>query len=214
MPQRQCGNNGGEGVARLPRAAHRGAVKSWVAPFVLVFALTACHRGAAPVERISLDEARGGPEAPISAPDTKDAAWTVSADGKRIDFALPGGKPLLTLECRMGGAVPVVRIERHVRSRPGESALFPVLGSGPNARFLLAAAEEGGEWLWRGDVPVTDSQLDVFKAGKLEATLPGGGSLLIAASPMPGELVDRCREGVPMPSPSATGEEPAESEEG
>jgi hypothetical protein len=191
-----------------------GPVNRRVAPLIAVIALAACHRGAAPVERISLDEARGGPEAPINAPDTKNAAWTVSADGKRIDFALPGQKPLLTLECRTGGALPVVRIERHVRSRPGESALFPVLGNGPNARFLLAAAQEGGEWLWRGDVPVTDAQLDVFRAGRLEATLPGGGSLIVAASPVPGELVEHCREGVPMPSPSEAGEEPAEDEEG
>ena len=191
-----------------------GPVKFRVAPLILLTALAACQRGHAPVERISLDQARGGPEAPISAPDTKGAAWTAGADGKRIDFALPGGKPLLTLACRTGGAVPMVRIERHVRSRPGESALFPVLGSGPNARFLLTAAQEGGEWLWRGDVPVTDAQLDVFRAGRLEATLPGGGSLIIAASPIPGELVEHCREGVPMPSPSATGEEPAEGEEG
>ena len=185
-----------------------------VAPLILLFALAACHRGSAPVERISLDQARGGPEAPISAPDTKNAAWTADAGGKRIDFALPGGTPLLTLECREGAAGPVVRIERHVRSRPGESALFPVLGSGPNARFLLAAAQEGGEWLWRGDVPVTDAQLEVFKAGRLEATLPGGGSLIMGASPLPGELVDRCRAGAPVAVPTGAAEEPGEAEEG
>jgi hypothetical protein len=190
-----------------------GPVNRRVAPLLLLSALAACHRAAAPVERISLDQARGGPEAPISAPDTKNAAWTANADGQRIDFALPGGKPLLTLECR-AGPVPVLRIERHVRSRPGESALFPVLGSGPNARFLLTAAQEGDEWLWRGDVPVTDAQLDVFKAGRLEATLPGGGSLIVGASPLPGELVDRCRAGAPVAVPTGAGEEVGEAEEG
>jgi hypothetical protein len=190
-----------------------GPVNRRVAPLVFVVALAACHRADTPVERISLDQARSGPEVPISAPDTKNAAWTASADGKRVDFALPGGKPLLTLECR-AGPVPVVRIERHVGSRPGESALFPVLGSGPNARFLLSAAQEGGEWLWRGDVPVTDAQLEVFKSGRLEATLPGGGSLIVGASPLPGELVDRCRAGAPVAVPSATSEEPGEAEEG
>ena len=174
--------------------------------------LSACHRGPAPVERIALDKAASGPEQPIASPDTTGAAWTASADGQRIDFGQPGQKPYLTLECR-AGAMPAVRIIRHVLSRPGESALFPVLGSGPNARFKLEAVNAGGEWLWQGDVPVSDPQLEVFHSGRLEATLPGGGSLVVPASPIPGEFVRQCRGSTPIAPvtpPEATSPEPAE----
>jgi hypothetical protein len=164
----------------------------------LLLLLAACQRQEPPVQRIALDQARGGPEEPISAPDTKNAVWNVSADGRTAVFGNPGGGPLLTLECR-GSAV---RIVRHVRSRPGEQALFPVLGSGPNARFKLDAANVGGQWRWQGDVPLSDEQLDVFHSGRLEATLPGGGSLIVPASPVPGELVDRCRAAAPRPASS------------
>ena len=177
--------------------------------------LAACHRANAPVQRISLDSAAQGPEAPIASPDTKGAAWTVSADGQRADFGMAGQAPFLTLECRANDTPPHVRIIRYVRSRPGESALFPVLGSGPNARFKLDAAQEAGAWVWRGDVPVSDAQLEVFHSGRLEATLPGGGSLIVAVSPVPGELVARCRGSVPIsaaPAPDAASSAPEGSE--
>jgi len=179
-----------------------GAVNHRVAPLLLIL-LSACHRHDAAVQRIALDTAGQGPEAPIASPDTKDAVWTASADGQRIDFGNPGAKPFLTLECRAGNP-PAVRIIRHVVSRPGESALFPVLGGGPNARFKLEAANVGGEWAWRGDVPVSDPQLEVFHSGRLEATLPGGGSLIVAASPIPGEFVTQCRGNAPLATASSS----------
>lgn len=192
---------------------------NWPAPdcriVILAFVTTvaACHPAHAPVERIALDKAAQGPEAPIASPDTKAAAWTASTDGQRLDFGNPGAKPFLTLECR-AGAMPAVRIIRHVVSRPGESALFPVLGSGPNARFKLDAANVGGEWAWAGDVPVSDPQLEVFHSGRLEATLPGGGSLIVPASPVPGEFVSKCRGSIPIAAASDAAEpsspEPAE----
>lgn len=192
-----------------------GAVNRRVAPLLLL-GLAACHRGPPPVQRIALDKAAGGPEQPIASPDTKGAVWAQSADGQRIDFGQPGQKPFLTLACRSGNP-PAVRIIRHVVSRAGEQALFPVLGSGPNARFKLDAAKVGGEWLWQGDVPVSDPQLEVFHSGRLEATLPGGGSLIIPASPVPGEFVAKCRGNTPVArvtaydvNPTPESSEPAE----
>lgn len=189
-----------------------GPVNRRVAPLFLLL-LAACHRNDTAVQRIALDAAHQGPEQPIASPDSKNAAWTTSADGQRADFGNPNQKPFLTLECRAGDNPPHVRIVRHVFSRPGESALFPVLGSGPNARFKLDAAQVGGEWRWQGDVPVSDPQLEVFHSGRLEATLPGGGSLVIAASSIPGEFVARCRGNVPVAATTAyeaSSPEPAE----
>ncbi|MEO6153063.1 MAG: hypothetical protein ABIT09_11235 [Croceibacterium sp.] len=174
-----------------------------IAPLIGLL-LVGCQRVDTPMQRIELARAKAGPEQPVSAPDTTNAAWTGSADGRAIVFALLGEKPLLTLECRLDR----LRIIRHVFSRPGESALFPVLG-GPNARFVLQAANVGGEARWQGDVPLGDTQLEVFHSGRLEATLPGGGSLLIAASPMPGEFIDRCRAESPKPAPAPAPSLPA-----
>ena len=172
-----------------------GPVNRRVALLALLL-LAACHRHEA-VQRIALSDAANRPEPPIASPDTKGAEWTASADGSLVSFGRPGQKPYLTLECRPGNP-PAVRIIRYVVSRPGESALFPVLGAGPNARFKLEAAKVGDEWAWAGDVPVSDPQLDVFHSGRLEATLPGGGSLIIPASTVPGEFVSKCRGNTPV----------------
>ena len=173
-----------------------GAVNRPAAMLALVL-LSACHRAPPPVQRITLDTAGQGPETPLASPDTKGAVWTQGADGQRIDFGQPAQTPYLTLQCR-AGTPPAVRIIRYVASRPGEQALFPVLGAGPNARFKLNAAKVGGAWAWVGDVPVSDRQLDVFHSERLEATLPGGGSLIIPASPLPGEFVRKCRGNTPV----------------
>jgi hypothetical protein len=188
-------------------------MKRRVAPLLLIL-LAACQREEAPVQRISLDAARGGPETPISAPDTKDAVWKVSADGQSIDFGAPTGKPYLTIECRQRAVPPMLRLIRHVASRPGESALFPVLGRG-NSRFKLDAALEGGEWRWQGDLPASDELWDVFvTGGRLEATLPGGGSLKLDPSNIPGEFVTWCRSAgrtaVPASPAPASSQTPAQ----
>ncbi|MEO6041632.1 MAG: hypothetical protein ABIP41_07010 [Croceibacterium sp.] len=174
-----------------------------------LYLLAACQRRDAPVQRIELDAAREGPEQPIASPDTKDAVWAANADGWALEFGKAGQKPLLTLECRVHDTPPHLRVIRHVFSRLGESALFPVLGSGPNARFKLDAANVGGEARWQGDVPLGDEQLDVFHSGRLEATLPGGGSLNIPASPAPGEFINRCRAASPQPAAPTPANSPA-----
>jgi hypothetical protein len=89
-----------------------------------------------------------------------------------------------------------LEIIRHVPARPGQQALFPVLGAGPISRFKLDAALANGEWRWQGSLPAGDPQLDVFTtSGSIEATLPGGGTLLIGGSRIPGEFVRWCRQG-------------------
>jgi len=170
----------------------------------------------APVEgqRFSLDAARHVPEAPIASPDTAGAGWTVARNGQAVEFGRPGQPTLLTLACDLRKAPAQLRIVRHVAARPGEKALFPVIGNGTISRFKLDARLAGEEWRWEGVLPASDPSLDVFTGPReLEATLPGGGTLLIEASRIPGEFVTWCRAGGHAQPAKAEDEKPATATE-
>jgi len=172
--------------------------RRWALTFLLPL-LAACGEGGdAPVqaERISLEDARAKVAEPLLSPDTEGAGWTVSADQQAIEFARPGAEPFLTLACDLRETPATLTIVRHVPARPGQKALFPVLGNGTISRFKVDAALAEGEWRWEGVFPAGDPQFDVFTGPlELEATLPGGGKLLIEGSRIPGEFVNWCRAG-------------------
>jgi len=186
--------------------------RPWLAALLIPLLLAACRQAEqAPVEgqRIELDEVRKEARRPIASPDTEGARWTVSANGQAIGFAAEGQAPWLTLECRLKDHPPQVTIIRHAPARPGEKALFPVIGNGTIARFKLDAALTDGEWRWQGAVPADDALLEVFTGARaLEATLPGAGSLLIEGSRIPGQFIAWCRAGGAVAA--AVGEEQAE----
>lgn len=175
-----------------------GAVKPPVLLISLLF-LTACGEGGdAPVQaqRISLDDARAKVAEPLLSPDTEGAKWAVTENGQAINFARAGAKPWLTLACDLREAPATIAVIRHVTARPGQKALFPVLGNGTISRFKVDAALHEGEWRWEGEFPASDPLFDVFTGPlELQATLPGGGSLLIEGSRIPGEFVNWCRAG-------------------
>lgn len=176
-----------------------------VAGAVLCAGLAACQQAEqAPVEaqRIELDAVRKDARQPLASPDTKGAKWIVSANGRAINFAAEGQPAWLTLECRLKDDPPLLRIIRHAEARPGEKALFPVIGNGTIARFKLDAALDDGEWRWQAAVPADDALLEVFTgARELEATLPGAGSLLIGGSRIPGQFIAWCRASGASPAP-------------
>ncbi|OYW44900.1 MAG: hypothetical protein B7Z08_10955 [Sphingomonadales bacterium 32-68-7] len=157
--------------------------------------LPSCRQADPPIQRVAFDELAGAEE-PLLSPNTSGATWQVNPGGQAIDFGVAGAPPLLTLACRPVETPPVLRIVRHVVGRPGAKALFPVIGNGTISRFKLDATLAEGEWRWQGDLPASDPLLEVFTGPReLEATLPGGGTLLIAGSRIPGEFVIWCRAG-------------------
>jgi hypothetical protein len=132
----------------------------------------------------------------LQSPDNKAASWKGTAAGQAIDFGLAGEPAMMTLACDLRTTPAQLRIVRHVVGRPGAKALFPVIGNGTISRFRLDAMLHEGEWRWEGALPASDPLLDVFTGPRaLEATLPGGGSLQIAGSRIPGEFVNWCRAG-------------------
>ncbi|MGV3555930.1 MAG: hypothetical protein ACO1OD_11815 [Croceibacterium sp.] len=181
-----------------------------------MLALAACDRTEAPVDpqRVSLEEARGGVREPLASPDTENARWTVAPNGQAVAFGNLGERPFLSLACRVKDDPPTMRVIRHVEARPGEKALFPVLGNGTISRFKADAALEDDEWRWQAVVPADDPLLEVFTgAREIEATLPGAGSLIIAGSRVPGEFISWCRRGGAV-SEAVTEERTAEAEAG
>ena len=175
------------------------------------FALAACHREQAPVEgqRIALSDVRSESEEPLPSPDTKGASWAVARTGQAIDFAKPGEKPFVSLTCSVKAGQPQITVIRHAPARPGEKALFPVIGNRIISRFKVDAALVDNEWRWQGTVPADDSLLEVFEGpGALQATLPGGGTVKIAGSAVPGQFLTWCRTGgkPPVVEPTAKAE--------
>ena len=194
-----------------------GAVKA-PAPLILLSFLAACgDSGDAPVQaqRIALDDARARVAEPLVSPDTKGAKWAVAPNGQSIDFGRSDSAPWLTLACDLRAAPATITVIRHLEARPGQRALFPVLGNGMISRFEVDAALHDGEWRWEGTLPAADPQLEVFAGPReLQATLPGAGSLLIEGSRIPGEFVEWCRAGgrVLRAEEAEAGEEAAAAE--
>ena len=163
-----------------------------------LLSLVACDRAEEPVDpqRISLDAARGEAREPLASPDTDDARWAVAPDGQAVAFGNAGERPFLSLACRVKDDPPTIRVIRHAEARPGEKALFPVIGNGTISRFKADAALEDDEWRWQAVVPADDALLEVFTGARdIEATMPGAGTLLIEGSRIPGEFIRWCRAG-------------------
>ena len=179
-----------------------------------LLSLVACDPAEEPVDpqRISLDAARGEAREPLASPDTADARWTVAPNGQAVAFGNAGERPFLSLACRVKDDPPTIRVIRHAEARPGEKALFPVIGNGTISRFKADAALEDDEWRWQAVVPADDALLEVFTgAREIEATLPGAGSLIISGSRVPGEFIAWCRRGGAV-SEAVTEERTAEAE--
>ncbi|OCC25007.1 hypothetical protein MB02_06105 [Croceicoccus estronivorus] len=148
------------------------------------------------VEKFSLDDIAPHVSHIIAtSPDTKGAVWEAMDGARSLRFGKPGAPPFLTLKCELTeNAAPKMRIVRLTPADPGAKALFALIGRKQITRINADAHAVGGDWRWESLVPAEDPALDVFlDGGPIEATLPGGGSLNLAASGEPARLVSWCR---------------------
>ncbi|MFC3173887.1 hypothetical protein ACFOD9_06450 [Novosphingobium bradum] len=145
--------------------------------------------------RLALDQGPLPVEAPP--PQPQGGAWSAAGSSANdgVAFGIPGQPALFTLACTHDAAgVAHLAISRHTRAEAGAKALLALIGNGRIARLPVDAALPGEAGSWQGAIPATDARLDVLKGGnRIEATLPGGGTLLLPASGEPGHLLESCR---------------------
>lgn len=159
------------------------------------FLLTGCNPPASDeyVARVGLQE-RQAPGAPIDTPDTKGAVWAPGSRADRILYGKPGERPLFVLECRADRGEAEIVYTRNADADPDAQAVLALIGNGHVERLWVDAAREGKRWLWRGSVAADSRQLEgLTGGGRVEATVPGAGSLILNASGLPGRLISECR---------------------
>lgn len=193
-------------AAPIPTArTARGAVVLTLA----LAALTGCERAQPDrsLARVGVAE-REAPSAPIVAPDTTGAIWAdEGGDANRLVYGRPGLAPFFSLACTLRQGQPMLAYTRFASADRGAKAILALIGNRHVARWKIDAVDTGGRWLWRGSVPTATPEADVFAGlNRVEATVPGAGSLILNASPLPGDLVTRCRSLAP---PAAQGSAPA-----
>jgi len=121
------------------------------------------------------------------------AAWRL--DGNTLHFGVAGGADLFAVGCdHAPDGSALLRLTRKTRAEAGAKALFALIGNGRIARLPLDAVHGGENGEWQGLIRAGDARLDVLKGGnRIEATLPGGGTLKLPASSALGQVVAACR---------------------
>ena len=184
------------------------------AVFLPLIAVAACNPPAADdyVARVGV-AGREAPSAPIDSPDTKGAVWAPSAGNpQRLVYGKPGDRVLFALECIDEDAGPLLRYTRFADADPRAKAILALIGNGHVARLKIDATRGSSSWRWQGSEPATSLNFEALTGGRqVEATVPGAGSLILNPSPLPGELILRCRSlaqpAIPPSAPGATGAE-------
>lgn len=178
----------------------------------MALALTAgCNPPAAEdyVARVGV-AARETPLPPIDSPDTKGAAWVATpGNPERLVYGKPGERVLFALACTGAAMAPTLTYTRFERADPQAKAVLALIGNGHVARLKIDATRKGTSWLWQGSEPAASLNFEGLTGGRqVEATVPGAGSLILNPSPLPGELIQRCRARAlpadPESAPAAT----------
>lgn len=188
-----------------------------MAPLVM---LAACNPPAADdyVARIGVTD-REAPSAPLASPDTQGAVWAPDpANPMRLVYGKPGRAVLFALRCdagqnntgqgNTGQSEPRLTYTRHAPADPHAKAVLALIGNGHVARLKIDAVREGSgaraRWLWRGSEAAISPAFESLTGGRaVEATVPGAGSVMLNASPLTAELVDRCRAQALPASPAS-----------
>ena len=145
------------------------------------------------VARVGL-ETRDAPGEPIDTPDTGGAGWAPSREAGRIIYGKSSQPPLFALQCRNTGGGREIVYTRYALADADAQAVLALIGNGHVSRLWIDATREGKRWLWRGSVPVDSPELEVLTGpNRVEATVPGAGSVILNASGLPGRLISECR---------------------
>ena len=159
--------------------------------------LSACSGGDAE-QRVELDRKPEFASPPIDSPDTESAFWSGGDTSTTLRFGKPGNAPLFSIDCSQGRII----LTRHAPADAQASALMPLIGNGRIERVPVDAVNSGEGYVWQGQFPANDDQLDVFAGSRsVEATVPGAGTIDLAASSEPGALIARCRGDTPKVAP-------------
>lgn len=135
--------------------------------------------------------------APLPSPNVQGAKWALSQrrDGKII-YGVPNESSLLALECETQGN-PTIRITRYSPADEGAGALLAMVGNGHIGRIAVDANKVSGGIYWEGTDPAnSDGWEPIAGPRELIATVPGGGTVELHASPIPGAMIEACRNGV------------------
>lgn len=139
------------------------------------------------------------PSEPLPSPDTEGAGWAQSANAAdRLVYGIPGQPALIALECvTQEGELPHLSITRLAEADEGAGAMLAMVGNGHIGRIAVDATELGGRHYWRGETLAADVAWEPLGGPReLIATVPGAGTVEINPSPLPGVLIERCRNGI------------------
>lgn len=154
------------------------------------------------VARVALDEARAFASEPLPSPDTEGALWAESDRPGRILYGKPGEPPLMALACEDGDEGRRIHITRYAAADPKAKAVLALIGNGHVERLHVDATWNGRAWLWEGYVAADDPDLDVLTGPRrIEATIPGSGSVELNPSERPRHLIATCRGELPSDAP-------------
>jgi hypothetical protein len=162
----------------------------------MLLVITACKPPATDdyVERVPLAEAQEGASVPIDSPDTANAVWVESDRSGRIIYGEPGSTPLMALACQEVDGARTIHITRFASADPQATALIALIGNGHMSRLPIGAAWNGRVWLWEGYYPASNLDLNVLAGPRrVEATIPGAGSIILNPSQRPAQLIAACR---------------------
>ena len=175
------------------------------ASLCLLVCLAACKPPASQEysARGAVAEGPTAPSPPIDSPDVEGAAWAVSAASDRLLYGKPGERPLFSLGCEDGTLI----YTRYVAADQEAKAVLALIGNGHVERLWIDAEKQGegddAPWLWRGRIAANDERLEVLTGPRrVEATVPGAGTLVFNPSTTPADYIARCAALIaPPPAP-------------
>jgi hypothetical protein len=169
--------------------------------FTSLALLAACKPPAADgyVERVDLTQAGSFASEPLPSPDTTGAVWAASEKPGRILFGLPGKPPLVALAC----SGTSIELTRFAPADPEAQAFAALVGNSHVVRIPVDAVPSGRASIWRGSVTAENPGLEALTGTEpVELTIPGAGTVVLTASPLPGALVTQCRPQIPTAEPA------------